>query len=92
MFSWGDIYDWAQAKLVFRDCDKTGKRHRSALVQASFAMLCPWLLIPQLRVAAADSAPFACREDFELPGVLCEISLWLKALRKFRAPFQFFMH
>lgn len=62
------------------------------LVQASFATLCPWLLILQLGVAAADSAPFACREDFELPGVLCEISLWLKALRKFHAPFKFFMH
>lgn len=92
MFNWGDIYDWVRAKLVFRDYDKTGKQYHNVLVQASFAMLCPWLIILQLRVAEVYSVPFACREDFELPGIWCEIFPWLKALCKIHAPFKFFMH
>lgn len=86
------MYDWLQAKLVFTHYDKTGEQYRSLLVHASFAMLCPWLVILQLHVAEAFSVPFACGEDFELPGVLPEISPWPKALCKIHAPFKFFMH
>lgn len=78
--------------LVFRDYDKTGKWYCNMLVQASFAMLWPWQVLLQVHVAEAYSVPFVCREDFEPPGVLCEVSPWLKALCKIHAPFKFFMH